>query len=142
VSLAPILIAGLLVTQLFAKPLNALLLGDNYARTVGTNVNRIRIGILANVVIMAGAITAYCGAVSFLDIIVPQICRRLLTTSDHRWLIPATVLAGATLGLLGDLLINLPWEQHFLHLNPVHALIGGPVVLWLIFARKSNLDLG
>jgi iron complex transport system permease protein len=54
---------------------------------------------------------------------------------------PATMLTGATLGLSGDLLINLPWEQHFLHLNPVHALIGGPVVLWLIFGKRSNVDL-
>jgi iron complex transport system permease protein len=141
-TLAPILIAGILGAHLLAKPLNALLLGENYARTIGTNVERVRFAILTGVVMIAGAVTAYCGAVSFLDIIVPQICRRLLRTADHRWLMPATVLVGATLGLCGDLLINLPWEQHFLHLNPVHALIGGPVVLWLIFERRSKGDLG
>jgi iron complex transport system permease protein len=79
--------------------------------------------------------------VSFIDIIVPPICRGLLRTADHRALMPAVVLGGAILGLAGDLLINLPWEQHFLHLNPVHALIGGPVVLWIIFSRRSRQGL-
>ena len=139
---APILIAGLLGANLLAKPLNALLLGENYARTLGLNVPRARTGILTIVIVTAGAITAYCGPVSFLDIIVPQICRGLLRTADHIWLMPATILLGATLGLSGDLLINLPWEQHFLHLNPVHALIGGPIVLWLIFGGRMARDLG
>jgi iron complex transport system permease protein len=139
-NLAPVLLAGLLAANLFAKPLNALLMGETYARTLGVNVVSTRFGILASVIVTAGAVTAYCGPVSFLDIIVPQICRGLLRTADHRWLMPATVLVGGILGLSGDLLINLPWEQHFLHLNAVHALIGGPVVLWLIFGRRSNAD--
>lgn len=137
-SLSPILIAGLAASILLCKSLNALLLGENYARTVGLNVRRARFAVLGGVIVTAGTITAYCGPVSFLDIIVPQICRGLLRTADHRWLMPATILAGACLGLSGDLLINLPWEQHFLHLNPVHALIGGPVVLWLIFSPRSS----
>jgi iron complex transport system permease protein len=141
-NLAPVLIGGLVAANLLAKPLNALLLGEGYAQSLGLNVRRTRFGILAGVIVTAGAITAYCGPVSFLDIIVPQICRGLLRTADHRWLMPATMLAGAVLGLSGDLLINLPWEEHFLHLNPVHALIGGPVVLWLIFGRRSHSDLG
>jgi iron complex transport system permease protein len=139
--LVPILTVALISAYAFAKPLNALLLGENYARTLGLNVVRTRFGILTAVILAAGTITAHCGPVSFIDIIVPQICRGLLRSSDHRWLIPAIVLVGAILGLLGDLLVNLPWEQHFLHLNPVHALVGGPVVLWLIFGRGTSHNM-
>jgi iron complex transport system permease protein len=139
--LGPVLIVGLILGHLFIKPLNILLLGEEYAQTSGLNVVRTPMAILTGIVITAGAITAYCGPVSFIDIIVPPICRGLLRTADHRALMPAVVLGGAILGLAGDLLINLPWEQHFLHLNPVHALIGGPVVLWIIFSRRSRQGL-
>ena len=134
--LASFVVAGLLLSVGLAKQLNALLLGENYARTMGVDVGFARLGTLAAVVLLAGPVTAYCGPITFLGIITPHVCRGLLGTSDHRVLTPAVMLAGAALGLVGDLVVHGPWERHFLHLNPVNALIGGPIVIAVILRQR------
>lgn len=134
--LAPFVVVGLLLSVALAKQLNALLLGENYARTMGVDVGFARLATLASVVVLAGPVTAYCGPITFLGIITPHICRGLLRTSDHRILTPAVTLAGAALGLVGDLVVHGPWERHFLHLNPVNALIGGPIVIAVILRQR------
>lgn len=134
--LASAVVLGIVASYLFSKRLNAFLLGDNYARSLGVNVSRARIGVMAIVISLVGSVTAYCGPITFIDVIVPHICRGLLRTSDHRSLLPAALLAGALLGLLGDFIAGAPWERHFLHVNSVNALIGAPVIVWVIFKRK------
>ena len=137
----PVLISaifvGLLLAFLCIKPLNALLLGENYARSMGLNVKRIRLWVLISASILAGATTAFCGPIAFLGLAVPHLCRSLLHTSDHRVLMPAVTCLGATLALLSDLIAHLPGSQFVLPLNAVTSLIGAPIVIWFILHRKN-----
>lgn len=135
--LAPVVTVGLVIGHLLVKPLNALLLGENYARTLGLTVGQARGWALTGTSILAGAITAYCGPIIFLGVAIPHLCRGLFNTSNHRVLMPAVVLMGALLALSADLITHLPWKHHALHLNSVNALIGAPVVIWIILRRKS-----
>lgn len=136
--LAPAVLAGLALAFLLAKPLDAFLLGETYARSFGVDVPKVRRAVLAGSVVLAGITAAYCGVVVFLDLAVPHLCRGLFRTSSHRLLIPAAALMGALLALAADLFVHLPWERHFLHLNAVNALVGVPVVLWVILRRRSR----
>lgn len=135
--LVPLVLAGLLLSILMVKPLNALLLGEQYAGSLGMNVKRSRLIIMASAVLLAAPVTAYCGPILFLGLVVPHLCRGLFTTSDHKILMPAVILIGACIAMAADLIVNLPWERHFLHLNAVNALIGAPVVMWVILRNKS-----
>lgn len=135
--LIPIIVLGLVVSQFLVKPLNALLLGENYARTLGLTVSKARFWAFAVTAILAGAVTAFCGPVVFLGIAIPHLCRGLFNTSDHRILIPACILMGSLLALTADLVTHLPWQKHVLHLNTVNALIGAPVVLWIILRQRN-----
>jgi iron complex transport system permease protein len=128
---------GLLLAFLCIKPLNALLLGENYARSMGLNVKRIRLWVLISASILAGATTAFCGPIAFLGLAVPHLCRSLLHTSDHRVLMPAVTCLGATLALLSDLIAHLPGSQFVLPLNAVTSLIGAPIVIWFVLHRKN-----
>jgi iron complex transport system permease protein len=139
--LAPVVIIGVTVSTLLIKPLNALLLGENYARTLGLTVRTARLWAFATTTALAGVVTAYCGPVVFLGIAVPHLCRGMFKTADHRTLMPASILVGALLGLIGDLVMHLDWGVHVFHLNTVNALIGAPIVLWAILRRKSNPSL-
>lgn len=136
--LGPVGLAGLALAFALAKPLNAFLLGETYARSLGVDVTRARLAILTGAVVLSGTTAAYCGVVIFLDLAVPHLCRGLFRTSDHRLLVPAVALAGALLALAADLFVHLPWERHFLHLNAVNALVGVPVVLWVILRQRSR----
>lgn len=135
--LAALVLTGLAAAFVLSKQLNALTLGENYARSLGLRPERSRVGVMAVVIALAGSVTAHCGPITFLDVIVPHICRGLFRTSDHRVLLPACLLAGALLGLLGDAIASSPWERHFLHVNAVNAVLGAPVVIWVIFRKKS-----
>jgi iron complex transport system permease protein len=121
-----------------AKPLNALLLGETYAESLGVNAKALRVGSLTLVAAMTGLVTAYCGPISFLGIVVPHLARLAFRTNDHRTLIPATALLGAAVGLLADFFVHLPWRQHLFHLNAVNGLLGAPLVFWLILRRKNQ----
>lgn len=134
--LLPLALIGLVSGWLMAKPLNALLLGENYARSLGVSVKRTRIITLTSAVLLAAPVTAYCGPVLFLGLIIPHLARGLFNTSDHKTLIPAVMLLGSMVALAADLFVHLPWERHFLHLNAVNALIGAPVVMWVILRNK------
>jgi iron complex transport system permease protein len=130
--LAPLVLIGLFIAGVLAKPLNALLLGENYAQSLGLPVRRNRGWAFTAVALIAGAVTAHCGPIMFIDILVPHICRGLFRTSDHRALMPAVVLGGSILGLAADVFVNAPWEQHFLHINALNAVLGAPIVVWVI----------
>lgn len=135
--LAPVIGGGLLLAWLLTKPLNALLLGEAYARSMGANVRRIRFGLIAGTSVLAGAVTAFCGPIAFLGVAIPHLCRALLRTSDHRILTPATMLMGALVALLADLVASVPGSRTILPLNAVTALLGAPVVVWIVLRRDG-----
>jgi iron complex transport system permease protein len=118
------------------KPLNTLLLGDQYAASLGIPVTRARRLGLVVAALLAGTVTAFCGPIAFLGILVPHACRLLLSTSDHRILMPAVILAGAALALGADLITHLPWSRHLLHMNAVTGAVGGPIVLWMLLRSR------
>ncbi|MEP7291907.1 MAG: iron ABC transporter permease [Chloroflexota bacterium] len=134
---------GLALAFALSKSLNALLLGETYARSMGMNVQRSRRGIIVSTALLAGAVTAFCGPIGFLGIAVPHICRSLFHTSDHRILIPATILMGGIVAVVADLIAQVPGSRIVLPLNAIMALIGAPVVIWIILrgrALKASFD--
>ena len=135
--LGPVVLAGLGIAGLLVKPLNALLLGETYARSMGLGARRARLWIIASAALLAGAVTACCGPIGFLGVAVPHLCRALFNTSDHRVLLPACLLSGGMLAVAADLVARLPGTQATLPLNAVTALIGAPVVTWIILRRRS-----
>lgn len=130
--LAIVVFAGLLISFLSSKLLDALLLGDNYARSMGLTVKRARILIIGSTSILAGGITAFCGPIGFIGIAVPHLARALFNTSNHRILIPACCLIGTVLMLICDIVAQLPGSQTVLPINVITALVGSPVVIWII----------
>jgi len=135
--LVPSVLLGLGVAWTMLRPLNGLLLGERYALSVGISVGPVRALLLLSTALLAGTVTAFCGPIAFLGVAVPHLCRGLLRTSDHRVLLPCVVLLGAVLAQAGDLVTNLPWDRHFLHLNAVNFLIGAPVVTWVVLRNRS-----
>ena len=135
--LAPVLVAALGVAGAMSKPLNALLLGEDYARSMGLNVSRSRFWIIASASVLAGAVTAFCGPIGFLGIAIPHLCRGLFSTSDHRILIPAVILTGGIVALGADLAAQVPGSPIVLPLNAITALVGAPVVAWVILRRRD-----
>ena len=129
--------AGLILAFASAKPLNALLLGENYARSMGLVIGRSRTLIILSTSLLAGAITAFCGPIGFVGIAVPHLTRGLLRTADHRVLLPGACLVGAALTLGCDCLAQLPGSQTALPLNVVTSLLGAPVVLWVVLRRQN-----
>jgi iron complex transport system permease protein len=107
---------------------------------MGVAVERNRIWLIASTAVLAGAVTAFCGPIGFLGIAVPHLARALFHTSDHRVLVPGTALLGASLALFADVLTQLPGGARALPLNAITALLGAPVVVWVILARRSLRD--
>ncbi len=134
----PIVLWGLIMSLLIPKSMNALLLGEQYALSVGVNVKnskRIAVGITC---ILAGTVTAFTGPIAFLGIAVPHFCRLLFKTTDHRILIPASMLCGAVLMLICDIASQIPGGQTALPINAVTCLIGAPMVLSIILKQKKQ----
>jgi len=121
--------------------LNVLLLGENYAGSLGLNVRSSRILIFTGTSILAGSVTAFCGPIGFIGIAVPHIARMLFRTSDHKILIPGTILAGSTIMLVSDIISQLPGSDKVLPINSVTALIGIPVVIWVILRNRKYSEL-
>ncbi|PWH13078.1 MAG: iron ABC transporter [Anaerolineae bacterium] len=138
---APAALFGLLIASTMVKPLNALLLGDEYARSLGLNVRRARVWIIVSASLLAGVATAFCGPIWFVGVAVPHVARSLLKTADHRVLLPASVLMGAAFALLADLIAQLPGSQRVLPLNVVMSLFGVPVILSIILRQKQLRQL-
>lgn len=128
-------LAGLVGAMLLIKPLNALMLGDSYAENLGVNIIRTRNWLLIVTGVLTAVTTAFCGPVAFIGLAVPHIARLLLTTDNHRQLLPATLLCGAVVALLCNLICFLPGEGGVIPLNAVTPLIGAPVIIYVI-ARK------
>jgi len=135
--LAIVVATGLLISYFSSKLLDALLLGDNYARSMGLTVQRARILIVGSTSLLAGGITAFCGPIGFIGIAVPHLARALFNTSSHRILIPACCLIGTALMLICDIVAQLPGSQTVLPINVITALVGSPVVIWIIAGPKK-----
>lgn len=133
---APVVAIGLILTLGMQKPLNALLLGENYARGVGMDVRLNRLIIILLTGVMAGALTAFTGPVAFIGVAVPHIARSVLKSASHQVLLPAVMGIGAVLMLVCDLLSQLPGSSQVLPINSVTALFGAPVVIWVIVRRR------
>ena len=123
---------------LLVKTLNLLLLGDGYARNLGLNIRRARMSVIACSGVLVAIVTAYCGPISFLGLAVPHLCRGIFRTSDHRVLMPASLLAGASLALLCNLIARMPGFEGALPVNSITALIGAPVVAAVLFKRRKE----
>lgn len=136
--LSGVVVGGLLLAFASSKSLNALLLGENYARSMGLTVGRTRLLIMLSTSLLTGSVTAFCGPIGFVGIAIPHITRSLLGTSNHRVLIPATCLTGTVLLLLCDIIAQLPGTQTVIPINIVTSLLGAPVVIWIII-RRNNL---
>lgn len=132
--LVPILMAGTVFVLLSLKPLNGLLLGEDYARGLGIHIGRTRLFIVLATGLLAGGITAFCGPIAFIGVAVPHIARGIFKTSNHRVTIPASALIGACLLLVCDVICSL--FVHPLPIMTVSALFGAPVIIWIIMKNK------
>lgn len=129
----PAVLLGLVVSVAVIKPLNLLLLGEQYARTMGLNVRRSRYLIFLSTTLLAGTVTAFCGPIGFVGLAIPHIARMLFSNADHRVLLPATALCGAVVLLGCDIIskcLTLP-------INTITALLGIPIVIWVVIRNKS-----
>jgi iron complex transport system permease protein len=134
-----VLMMILLPTAFFLiKTLNLLLLGDSYARNLGLNIKRARLLVIGCSGVLVAVVTAYCGPIVFLGLAVPHICRGLFHTSNHAVVLPASLLGGASLALLCNLIARLPGFEGALPVNSVTALVGAPVVMWVLFYKRKN----
>jgi iron complex transport system permease protein len=135
--LSGVISLGMLLSFSASKALNVMLLGQNYARSMGLSVGKARLLIILSTSILSGSITAFCGPIGFIGMAVPHLTRSLLHTADHRILLPACSLMGAALVLICDIATHLPASQTTLPLNAITALIGAPVVIWVILKRRN-----
>lgn len=131
-----VLVGGAIALGL-SKSLNGLLLGENYARSMGLSVFSARIWIIISTSLLAGGITAFCGPIGFVGVAVPHLTRSLLGTNEHRILIPGTILMGAILMLACDIVAQVPGTTTTLPISAVTSMIGSPVVIWVIIKRKN-----
>jgi iron complex transport system permease protein len=136
--MALIFLVGGAVSVASIKPLNALLLGDNYAQSVGIHLKRSRFLIVLATSLMTGVVTAFCGPIAFVGLAVPHMVRLMIKTSNHKILIPAVMIGGAALLLVCDILAQLPGSTQILPLNAVTSMIGAPIVIWMILKNKKT----
>ena len=141
VVLSIITVLGLVVSFISSKSLNVLMLGNNYAKSMGITVGNSRLVILSGASILTGSITAFCGPIGFIGIAVPHLTRGLLGTSDHRILIPGCCILASTLMLLCDIISQLPGNESVLPINIVTSLLGAPIVIWVIMRQRNLRNL-
>jgi len=134
--LVVVVLAGLAVTFLSSKHLNLLLLGEHYAASMGLSIQQTKLRVIGSTSLLAGAVTGFCGPIGFVGIAVPHLCRALLNTSDHRFLIPACCLVGANSMLACDIVAQLPGYHTTLPINAVTAALGCPVVIAVVLRRR------
>jgi iron complex transport system permease protein len=128
---------GLLLSILSIKPLNALLLGENYAKSLGLNFTKTRFIIIFATSILAGSITAFAGPIAFVGLAVPHLAKLLFQTSNHFLLFWSTLLIGAILMLVCDSIAQLPGSDYTLPINAITSMVGAPVVVWLLVRKRK-----
>jgi iron complex transport system permease protein len=131
------IITGLAIAIVSIKPLNVWLLGDNYATSLGINLKKSRLLIIIGTSILTGVVTAFCGPIAFVGLAVPHLARLVIDTTNHKALIPAVILMGGVIMLFCDILTRLPGNDFVIPINAVTALIGAPVVIWVIVRSKK-----
>lgn len=139
--LAISLAAGFLLTLMTLKVLNALLLGETYSRSMGVNIKRSRLLIFLSTCILSGSITAFCGPVAFVGIAVPHLARLIFGTANHNVLVPVSLMLGSILMLLADIISQIPGSGILLPVNSVTALLGIPVVIWVIIYNRRLVSI-
>ena len=132
-----IVVAGLALSIYLIKPLNLLLLGENYPRTMGLNIRWIRFLLFASTTLLAGTVTAFCGPIGFIGIAVPHVARMLTGNADHRVLMPASMLMGSVTMLLCDIIAQLPGHEMVLPVNTITALLGIPIIVLVIVRNRK-----
>ena len=133
---ASVTLTGLIATILLVKPLNAMLLGTQYAENLGFNIKRLRNILLIITGLLTAVVTAFCGPVAFIGLAVPHMARLLLRTDNHRLHLPGTILCGMVVALLCNRICSLPGRAGIIPLNAVTPLIGAPVIIYVIVRRK------
>ncbi len=131
------LLIGITLSVLNIKALNAWQLGDSYARSLGVNPTRARLMMIITASLLAGVVTAFCGPIAFVGLAVPHLMKLWIKAADHRQLVPSVVLGGASLMLLCDILAQLAGNSFILPINAITALIGAPVVIWIIVSGRK-----
>lgn len=134
--LTPIILIGLIGSFLISKRLNLYLLGEEYAASLGLNIRQTQIITIILTAILAGSVTAYCGPIAFIGIVIPHMARLIVKSSDHRKLIPISILLGINVLLLSDIISQLPGKESILPINAITSLIGIPFIIWIIFKNK------
>lgn len=139
--LAPAVFIGVILAFLKIKDLNAFLLGEDYARSLGVSIKSSRVILFLSTSLLAGTITAFCGPIGFIGIAVPHLCRVLFKTANHLVLVPAVILTGSIVMLFSDIVSQLPGMQTTLPVNSVTALIGIPVIIWMIVKNRKFVSV-
>ncbi len=134
----PLVLLGVLLAIALQKQLNGLLLGENYAQGLGINIARTRLLILLAVALLAGTTTAFTGPIAFIGMAVPHLVHGIFKTSDHRITIAGSALCGASLLMICDLATQLPAEGYTLPINAISALVGAPLIIWIIIKQKQR----
>lgn len=132
-----IYLAGILMTIVSIKGLNTLLLGENYAKSLGLNLKQSRLIIIIATSLLAGTITAFAGPIAFIGLAIPHITRQIFPTSNHKTLLPAVFLFGAIVMLICDSIAQLPTSDYTLPINAITSLVGAPVVIWLLVRKRK-----
>lgn len=135
--MAPVIIGGMFIALLLQKQLNVLLLGKNYASGLGISVSSLRLWIIVATALLAGTSTAFTGPIAFIGITMPHIARGLFRTPNHRTILPASMLCGAIVLLVCDLMSQMPGFQGTLPINAVTAFFGAPIIIWIILKNKG-----
>ncbi|WP_163515389.1 FecCD family ABC transporter permease [Gelidibacter japonicus] len=134
-----IYLTGVLMTIVSIKGLNTLLLGENYAKSMGLNLKRSRLVIIIATSLLAGTITAFAGPIAFIGLAIPHMTRQIFHTSNHKTLLPAVFLFGAIVMLICDSIAQLPTSDYTLPINAITSLVGAPVVIWLLVRKRKML---
>ncbi|RSK39339.1 FecCD family ABC transporter permease [Mangrovimonas spongiae] len=134
-----IYLLGLVMSVISIKALNTLLLGENYAKSLGLNINQSRFIIIIATSLLAGTITAFAGPIAFIGLAIPHMVRQVFTTSNHKVLLPAIFLFGAIVMLICDSIAQLPTSDYTLPINAITSLIGAPVVIWLLVRKRKMM---
>ncbi len=135
----PAVILGLFIAFFSVKNLNALLLGENYARSMGMNIKTTRFFVFLSTSLLAGTITAFCGPIGFIGIAVPHLVRIIFNTSNHQLLMPGSLILGGNALLISDIISQLPGSATTLPVNSITALLGIPVVIWIILRKRVTM---
>ena len=130
---------GILISIYSIKRLNTLLLGENYAKSLGMNIQRSRLVIIIATSLLAGTITAFAGPIAFIGLAIPHLTRQIFKTSDHQVLLPAVFLYGAIVMLICDSIAQVPMSDYTLPINAITSLIGAPVVIWLLLRQRKMM---